>query len=160
MNLDSILQLLPILVSLIALVISVVSFRIAVRQSKTSASDRLTSAYGEISTIALSSNENLICIDELHFPVRKPDTIENKRKRWSSFLALNAIELAFVSKRNNLIEAQVADPIINDLLRKLLRDEMVRAVIQMGFHDLQFQEHANKIIKELDAGGSAETKIL
>jgi hypothetical protein len=134
--------------SIAALVIAIISLYISLQTRKLNSSSTLSDAYNKINTLALSDDKNLVVLDRLYFPELVDQDIEEKRKRWATFISLNAIEHTFIANRYKAIDPHVATPILDNLLKTLLQSKEVQDTLDLGYWDTKFTKHAKKIIAE------------
>ena len=127
------------------LIISIYLLVNELRTRKVSSHDSIVKAYDSMNALGLESDENLQALAEVLYPDRKND-LELLRQRLFAYVALNAIELTFLSKRHKIMKSDVADPILNDLLKSVLHNKEAQEIIESGTYDKKFTELAKSII--------------
>jgi hypothetical protein len=131
------------------LIISIYLLVNELRMRKVSTHDLIVKAYDSVNALGLESDENLKALAEVLYPDKK-NNLELLRQRLFAYVALNAIELTFLSRRHKIIKHDVADPILNDLLRSVLHNKEAQDIIEAGTYDKKFTALAKTIINDIE----------
>lgn len=119
------------------------------RLRKISAHDLIIKAYDSMNSQGLENDDNLKALAEVLYPDKK-DNLELLRQRLFAYIALNAIELTFLSKKYKINKRNVTDPILDDLLKSILHNREAQEIIKTGSYDRKFTERAQIIMNDIE----------
>lgn len=94
----------------------------------------LQELWNTVNTTALSTDELLNVADEVH-GIAQQDDLESRRKKWFTFIKLNALQQSFFGRKTKLLDEGYARPNLDQLLRPMLKDPLVyRLTQECGYH--------------------------
>ena len=118
------------------------------RGRKIATQEQINQAFNNISTLGLSSEDNLKALAEVLYPTKK-NNLDALRQRLFAYLVLNATELTFIAESQKGIKKKTAHLIVEDLLHSTLRNKEAWNIIEAGTYDIKFTQLAQKVKLEL-----------
>jgi hypothetical protein len=111
-------------------------------------------AINELNMTALSSDENLRAIDSL-YPDNRPQSLDQIRRRWAAFSALQTHQQLFLAERSGLFPKSTAQRHHTQVLDLLIADpEVLSLALNRGF-DAKFAEYCEERARKLHAARAA-----
>ena len=114
--------------------------------------------WNALDQLALSNDELLVVADKLFYPTATNETIDQKRRKWFTFVILNALASSHTGYKQGLTGSS-ADTlnIVKHHLRNLMKSEDVFLQSQSGY-ELSFMKLCKEIREELRNEAPAETE--
>jgi hypothetical protein len=115
------------------LFISIVMYRQTEHLKRLEHTRHTTDAFNFVNKVAVLNDANLIAIDTLG----RADVVEDievRRKRWCSFIWLEALQETFMALKHNMIDERYAEQALQQQLRIILKDaDVYWLVCNRGF---------------------------
>jgi hypothetical protein len=120
---------------LATLALALLILRTSRRERRAESARIMQELWNVVNTLALSNDEVLQIIDVMADPKTLSHDLERRRKRWISFVVLNAFQAAYLGMRDSILDRSYAERTLEQLLPELLMDEEFYALTQgRGYH--------------------------